>query len=316
MRRLVGVLLGCLGLLYGGISRVDITPPSVGKHFMGIEILDQRMLSYSHLNGMKFSEISDLAYHAKTHHLYLVSDEGRLFTFRAVFGETISTLEPIDAVELKKKNAKPFKRWRRDSEGMTLDGEGRLLISFEGKPKVGWFHKNLSKAGVMIRKYPLPKKLRSPKAYRTKNKSLEALAWHPQYGILTVAEWPLKQDHKKRQTLYALLGREWHFQAEPEARSAVSAIEVMDDGNLLVLERSYTGMMNPFVITLKKVYIQQCYGRGNCPTEIVAKMSSHKGWDVDNFEGLARVGKDRYVMISDDNDNFFQKTLLLYFEVK
>ena len=88
----------------------------------------------------------------------------------------------------------------------------------------------------------------------------------------------------------------------------------MDDGNLLVLERSFTGLMTPFIVTLKKVYIQNCKKK-MCKTKVLAKMNSHKGWDVDNFEGLARVGKHRYVMISDDNDNFFQKTLLIYFEV-
>ncbi|HFS85115.1 MAG TPA: esterase-like activity of phytase family protein, partial [Epsilonproteobacteria bacterium] len=30
---------------------------------------------------------------------------------------------------------------------------------------------------------------------------------------------------------------------------------------------------------------------------------------------LAKVGKHRYIMVSDDNDNFMQKTLLVYFEV-
>ena len=110
----------------------------------------------------------------------------------------------------------------------------------------------------MIRKYQLPKKLRDSKNYRSRNKSLEALAWHPKYGTLTAAEWPLKKDDKKRQTIYALSGKEWHFKAEAEEKSAISAIEVMDDGNLLVLERSFTGLMNPFVVTLKKVYIRNC----------------------------------------------------------
>ena len=166
----------------------------------------------------------------------------------------------------------------------------------------------------MIRTYQLPRKLRNPKNYRSRNKSLEALAWHPRYGILTAAEWPLKKDDKKRQTIYALSGKKWYFRAEPEGSSAVVAMEVMDDGNLLVLERSYTGLMNPFVVTLKKVYIQNCKKK-MCKTKVLAKMNSHKGWDVDNFEGLTKVGKHRYVMISDDNDNFFQKTLLIYFEV-
>jgi len=73
--------------------------------------------------------------------------------------------------------------------------------------------------------------------------------------------------------------------------------------------------MNPFIVTLKKIYLKRCKN-GLCRSKVLVKMNSHKGWDVDNFEGLARVGKNRYVMISDDNDNFYQKTLLIYFEVK
>jgi len=215
-------------------------------------------------------------------------------------------LEPKDAVKLRKKNAKKFKKWRKDSEGLTLDDKGKLLVSFEGRAKIGWFHKNSAQYGQMIKKYRLPKELRNPENYRSRNKSLEALAWHPKYGILTTAEWPLKRYHKKRQAVYALNGKKWYFKAEPEARSAISAMEVMDDGNLLVLERSFTGILNPFVVTLKKVYLNKCRG-GNCKTKVL--------WGVDNFEGLARVGKNRYVMISDDNDNFYQKTLLIYFEV-
>jgi hypothetical protein len=153
------------------------------------------------------------------------------------------------------------------------------------------------------------------KYFRGKNKGLEALAWHPRYGILTAAEWPVKRDGKKSQTIYSLKGKEWHFKAEPEGNCAISAIEVTDDGNILVLERSFTGMLHPFVVTLKKVYLDHCQ-KGLCRSKVLVKMNSHKGWDVDNFEGLARVGKNRYVMISDDNDNFYQKTLLIYFEVK
>ncbi len=299
--------------LFAGVSDTDIRP-SDHKALPGIRILDQKVLDFTQIDGLKFSEISDLAYWAPSQKLFMVSDEGKLFVFHATFGDKIETLEPIEAAKLTKKRGKPFKKWRKDSEGMTLDGKGRLLISFEGKAKIGWFHKNSSKIGQRIRKYAIPTVLRNPKNYRSRNKSLEALAWHPRYGVLTAAEWPLKRDDKKRQTIYALSGKRWHFKAEHEARSAVSAIEVTDDGNLLVLERSYTGLLDPFVVTLKKVYLDRC-SKGWCRTKVLAKMDSHKGWDVDNFEGLARVGKHRYVMISDDNDNFFQRTLLIYFEV-
>ena len=269
---------------------------------------------YDRIKGIKFSEISDLTYLPKKEKLFMVSDEGKLFIFKAKFTQSIEELEAIDAIKLRKKNGKKFKKWRKDSEGMTFDAKGRLLISFEGKAKIGWFHKNSDKFGQQIRKYKLPRELRHIKNYRSKNKSLESLAWHPKYGILTATEWPLKKYKKKDQHIYALTGKKWRFKAEKEAKSAVVAIEVMDDGNVLVLERSFTGLLNPFIVTLKKVYLNQC-GSAGCKTKVLAKMNSHKGWGVDNFEGLARVGKHRYVMISDDNDNFFQQTLLIYFEV-
>ncbi len=313
--RIFTLLIVCLGLLHSDIDSINIAPTLKENRFMGIKILDQKQLSFKDIGGVKFSEISDIAYEQKSKKLYLVSDEGRLFTFRAEFSDTIEDLKPLLGTKLTKKNGKKFKKWKRDSEGMTLDGEGRLIVSFEGKAKIAYFHKNSNKYGHMIRKYDLPKKLRDTENYRSKNKSLEALAWHPKYGILTVAEWPLKKDNKKYQTIYALNGKEWHFQAEVEKKSAVSAIEVMDDGNILVLERSYTGLMKPFIVTLKKVYLDTCNKKKMCKTEILAKMNSHKGWSVDNFEGLAKVGKNRYIMVSDDNDNFFQKTLLIYFEV-
>jgi len=313
MKKLLFLSLLVQGV-WGGITSTDIMPRTIDKEKLGIRILDQKVLWYTDIDGLKFSEISDLAYYAPTQKLFMVSDEGVLFVFHAFFSDKIEQLQPIGAALLRKKGGKAFKKWRRDSEGMTLDGKGRLLISFEGKPKIGWFHKNSDKIGQRIKKYTVPKRLRNPKHYRSKNKSLEALAWHPKYGVLTAAEWPLKQDNKKKQTIYALNGKEWHFKAEPEARSAISAIEVMKDGNLLVLERSYTGLMDPFVVTLKKVYLNQCT-KGWCKTKVLAKMNSHQGWDVDNFEGLTRIAGNRYLMISDDNENFFQKTLLIYFEV-
>jgi hypothetical protein len=312
--KIIFILILCLGSLKAGITSINITPSLKDNTFMGIKILDQKKLSFEMIKGVKFTEISDIAYYTKKEKLFMVSDEGKLFIFKAKFGDKIELLKAIDAVKLTKKNGKKFKKWRCDSEGMTLDGKDRLLISFEGKAKIGYFHKNSDQYGRMIRKYRLPKKLRDSKNYRSRNKSLEALAWHPKYGILTAAEWPLKKENKKKQTIYALSGKEWHFKAEDEAKSAISAIEVMDDGNLLVLERSYTGLLNPFVVTLKKIFLDKCE-HGMCQSKVVAKLNSHKGWDVDNFEGLAKVGENRYVMISDDNDNFFQKTLLIYFEV-
>ena len=302
-------------ILEAGVCEAKITPDQYKKRFMDIEVLDQKQLLFSEVKGVKFAELSDLTYADETKTLYLVGDKGSLFSFHASFSDKIEELKALDAVTLKNKKGKRFRKWKRDSEGVALDDEGRLFISFEGEAKIASFHKDGEHYGTMIRKHKLPKALRATKHYRSKNKSLESVAWHPKHGILTATEWPLKKYDKKKQTIYALSGKKWHFKAEPEGRSGLSAMEVMDDGNILVMERSYTGISNPFVITLKKVYLQKCKNK-MCKTKVLAKFNSSEGWLLDNFEGLARVGKNRYVMISDDNDNFFQQTLLIYFEVK
>ena len=312
MMKLLFLFTLLFSISHAGIRDVNIVPHTYTHTF--IKILDQKELSFTHINGVKFAELSDVAYDRKTQSLYAVSDKGILYSFDAKFSQKIERLKPLRASKLKNKRAKRFKKWKRDSEGLALDGKGKLFISFEGKAKVAWFHKNSQAFAKLIRKERIPRVLKDTKNYRSKNKSLEALAWHSRYGLLTATEWPLKKDDKKRQTIYALSGKQWHFKAEPERRSGLVAMEVMDDGNILVLERSYTSMLNPLVVTLKKVYIKGCK-QGLCKTKVLLKMNSHKGWDVDNFEGLAKVGKHRYVMVSDNGDNFFQKTLLVYFEV-
>ena len=300
--------------MQAGVRNADILPPAHKNSFMQIKILDQKILSFESLHKLKFSELSDVTYDKKSKTLYLLSDEGVLFAFTTHFTDKIETLVPLRTTTLKDKKGKRLRKWKRDSEGLTLDTKGRLLISFEGQAKIGWFHKNSASYGNIIRKYKLPKSLKNTQNYRSKNKSLESLACHPTYGVLTATEWPLKKYHKKKQTIYALSGKQWHFKAEPEGRSGVVAMEVMDDGNILIMERSYTGMLKPLVITLKKVYLNESKKK-MCKTKVLAKMNTHKGWNVDNFEGLAKVGKNRYVMVSDNGDNFFQSTFLIYFEV-
>ncbi|MEA3455477.1 MAG: esterase-like activity of phytase family protein [Campylobacterota bacterium] len=302
--------------LWGGAAPTDMTPYGVDKHhYMKIRILDQLSLSYPNIDGHHFFGISDLAYDRKKNRLYLLGDQrGKIFIFNAEFGEKIENFKPLSAFKLVGRGGKAFRSWRSDSEGMTLDRSGKLLISFEGRSKIGRF----STKGVMLKEYRLPPKLLNVKNYRSRNKSLESVVQHPKYGILTAAEWPLKRDKAKDQTIYSLSGKEWHFKADSATSSAVVSMEVMDDGNLLVLERAYSGLRNPVVVTLKKVWLRGCKRKGKkrkCRSEVLARFSNTDGWGIDNFEGLTKVGKNRYVMVSDDNDNFFQRTLLVYFEV-
>ena len=213
-----------VGVLFGGATAVDMSPYGVDPHhYMKIKILDQRSLSYPNIDGHHFFGISDLACDPKKERLYLVSDQrGKLFAFQARFGKKIEAFKPLYAVKLVGRGGKAFRRWRRDSEGMTLDRKGRLLISFEGRPKIGRFNTK----GRMDKEFRLPPRLLNVKNFRSRNKSLESVALHPKYGLLTASEWPLKRNKAKDQAIYSLSGKEWHFRAE----NADTSSAVVSDG--------------------------------------------------------------------------------------
>jgi len=105
MRLLISLFLFC-SFLEAGVSSVDITPPHQNNDYMGIRILDQKRLSFDKIQGNRFVELSDLAYHAKTKILYIVSDKGKLFAFNAQFSSTIELLEPLSSTLLKNKKGK------------------------------------------------------------------------------------------------------------------------------------------------------------------------------------------------------------------
>jgi hypothetical protein len=297
--------------LRADIFPVDIRPEGMkGNRIGSIRILDQRELVYAEVGGKHFSEISDLAYLKKRRWLFMISDEGKLFRFRVRFGERINELLPMDAYRIRKKNGKKLKKWQRDAEGMTLDGKQRLFVSFEGKPRVA----RISYDGRVFGYEKLPAAIASEKMLRRRNKGLEALTWHPVFGLVTAPEYPIRDAPKELQTLYALSGKRWSYRRGREPNSAITGLEVLENGNFLVLERAYSGIDRPWVVTLREVRTDRCR-RGVCADRVLARFDSSRGWAVENFEGLAKVGRDRFVMVSDDGDNFFLKTVLVYFEV-
>ncbi len=172
-------------MLRAEVYSVDIRPSGwKGDRVGALRILDQKELVFDRIGRRRFAEISDLAFLKKRHWLFMISDEGKLFRFRARFGEKIRELSPLDAATLRKKSGKKLKKWRRDSEGLTIDGKGRLYVSFEEKPRIA----RIGYDGRIVRYLRLPRSIAKMGRFRSKNKGLEALAWHPKYGLVTAAE--------------------------------------------------------------------------------------------------------------------------------
>jgi hypothetical protein len=129
---------------------------------------------------------------------------------------------------------------------------------------------------------------------------------------LTAPEKPL-DDETSTARLYRMDGGSWRFPANP---GGIVALECLPGGDVLVMEREYSSLSLHWVVTLRNLRLPPGTPLDSLlVTETVTTLDSDKGLHLDNFEGLTRHRGNRFFMVSDDNDVFIQRTLLVYFEL-
>lgn len=283
----------------------------VGDSFMGIRLWGTLKLPNEKLHGIKLTELSGLAWDKDEELLYAISDGGYLFHLRPIIEQhTLTGVKAIEAYPLR--NPKGKRLWPKDSEGLAIihgnngkQGDSELIVSFEHRAAI----MKVTPQGKLLKNYPLPKVLQNMRAYSSTNAALESVTLHPKWGILTTPERPLK-GHQDI-VIYARTGpHSWHFPFHSAQNSSVVALETLEDGSLLVLERAFVSMMQPLIISLRRVWLGE-----PCKVRPIVELNNNKGWHLDNFEGLTHHQGNYFFMVSDDNDNFFQNTLLSYFEL-
>lgn len=291
------------------IKDYKITPPDtlhVRQAFkQKIKILDVKELLFDTKKGVPFCEISDLAYDKGF--VYFVSDQGYLYKFFIhVTKNRIENLKYLNAYVLRNRKKEILSKKKRDAEGLALYGN-KLLISFERKQRVSVY----SKQGVKIKKIKLHPDLEEKDNYVKKNKGLEAVTFSKKYGVICAPELPLKISDGKHHTLYTK-SNTYKFDAD----GSIVSLEFFNQDTILVLLRKYNRVTCKGITALVKVYLNECNKERVCKSEVLAKLDTARGWKIDNFEGLTRVAANKYLMVSDDNENICQKTLLVLFEIK
>lgn len=291
----------------------------ITSQFMQINLLGSIALKSIKVNSLLLSELSGIAWDNDEQLLYAVSDEGLLYHLKLTLKEgRLESMQATLATRLKNKNGKKLSGKYSDSEGLSLingnngkRGDSQLIISFENKPRIVYY----SPKGKFLHKVKLPKNLKKRKHYRHKNKALESVTIHPKYGILTASEYPLKVDKLNYQSLYSDTGEIWHFEASQATNSAITGLETLPNGDIMILERAYQNPIIPITINLRRLKLEQCNKKRECETEIIASFNGGDGWLLDNFEGLAHLKDNQYLMVSDNNENPLQRTILVLFEV-
>lgn len=282
-----------------------------------IQIHSSQVLNLPPYNGFSFAGVSDLAWDSNKKILYALTDRAILFHLKLSFADNkINTLSIVDAYALKDKQGERLKAWDVDSEGLDLHYDQNqqviLSVSFERHPRIVQY----TTKGEWIREVKLPDILRDIASYHSPNKSLESVVYHSEYGLMTASEYPLKNSVTQQQRLYSVSGREWKFSQSPAKNSAVTALEVLPNNNILILERAWAGYLRPFSISLREVLVKNCVQGEICPSKKLAQLSTADGWQLDNFEGLTQLENRQYLMISDDNASPIQNTILVLFQVQ
>ena len=293
-----------------------------GASFMGVRLLGVLELPTIEVDGLPLVELSALAWDQDEDRLYAISDNGYLFHLRPRIADgRLVGVTALAGYRLRDQNDKPFKPKFADAEGLLLlngndgvPGNSELRVSFERRPRV----LRMSTDGRQLGTIDIAAKLRSRSSYISENKALEGIALHPRWGLLGAGEWPLKGEPTADYSLFALERGEqgWRYPRFPAPKAGLVAMEVLEDGGLLTLERAYVSLWQPMYIILRRTAPLPAPGNDDeLAGEVVAEFSTHNGWVIDNFEGLTRHRGRRFFMISDDNRKSLQRTLLVYFEL-
>lgn len=311
-----------IGRMFNHLARVSvllastvITAASVAAEVKTLEALDSMNIPAEGAHGFRIDEISGLAWDADEQLLYAVSDGGVLHHFRVrLNGVRIEEIQPVFSAPITATTRRLFGSVT-NAEGITAlnDDNGKqsdteLLVAFEDGPSIVRF----TPQGKRIADIALPESLTDESQYSKKNSRLEAVAFDKRHGVLTAPEQPLQGQPQDRHTIYAADGSTWSFAAlRPDSK--LKAIQNLPDGNLLVLERTREKKGGASRARLRYLDLAACSAQRKCiPVDLSAAPDAML---VNNFEGLARLSDELFLMATDKTQKDAEPTTFVLFKV-
>lgn len=259
--------------------------------------------------------LSGLAWDEDEQLLYAISDFGKLLHLKPVFQNNIlHSVELMQITPLLDQNGSALNTINtKDSEGLvvkqannSVKGDTELIISFEREPRVWRYNTQ----GEYLGSINIPDDLKDINNYKAANSALESLAFNSKDELTLIPEHQLKNNTDNNISVFHKNTKFSEIPLSNSEISGITAIEYLDDNNLLILERSYRMRVFPRLeIRLKKWNLQE-----KSLTTLFAFKNDGE-FAVDNFEGLTRYQGNKFFIISDDNANSYQQTILLLFEI-
>ena len=246
--------------------------------------------------------------------LTAVTDRGHWFTARIVHDRTGRLVDLTDGElgPLHDAQGRPLVGEWRDAEALERLPGGDWLVSFEQRHRV-WRYE-VETGGLQGRPVPFP----TPKgiAAAPANGGLEALTPLPDGRILMLAESLKRTDGSRAGWLVGNGGTEpLGYRTARDFKPTDAA--TLPNGDVLVLSR-YFKLLGGFKARLERIPAGTIGGGAVLKGELLARFAPPL--TVDNFEGVAVTrdadGATLVYILSDDNFNFLQRTLLLLFRLE
>lgn len=221
------------------------------------------------------------------------------------------------------KDGRPLqKRWHRDSESIArLDGgrglDGRYFIGFEGYHRLDEYEFRDGAFHGPVRRGGLPDNLRK----MSSNQGLEGITrlrgGRNADGLVLFAERKLNSQGDHTGSLITG-GKAYPLTLARTVHYDVTDLASLKDGSLLVLERSFVKRALKLDIRLRLIPADEIKPDARLEGEVL--FEADQRYTIDNFEGMdvteTADGETLITLISDDNFNFFQSTLLAQFALK
>ncbi len=272
--------------------------------------------------GKFFGGLSGITVGADGTDFIAISDAGRWVTGNIQYSQDkLTSVSNIKISPLLDPRGRPYENKRRfDAESVAPYGakrlKGDLLIAFERDQRIGRF--NFGKKGAAAREKTIKLPAEANKARRNREfESVGRFANGKLAGsIIAISEQFLDD---KGNIIGWLIGgpTPGRFTVRRTNKFDITDLTITPDNELIILER-YFSTLSGVEMRLRRINVADIKPGAVLDGEILLQTDQRN--TIDNMEGLASHraanGEVRLTLISDDNFNVFQRTLLLQFALK
>jgi hypothetical protein len=272
--------------------------------------------------GEFFGGLSGIAIGSDGTDFIAISDSGRWVTGNIQYSQDkLNSVSNIKISPLLDPRGRPYEdKSKFDAESVAPFGtrglDGDLLIAFERNQRIGRY--NFGKKGAAAREKTIKLPTEANKARR--NRELESVGRFAKGrlagSIIAISERFLDSNGN---IIGWLIGgpTPGRFTVKRRDNFDITDLTVTPDNELIILER-YFSTMSGVEMRLRRINVADIKPGAVLDGEVLLQTDQRN--TIDNMEGLASHraanGEVRLTLISDDNFNVFQRTLLLQFALK